>query len=248
MITQTVNGIIGPLHIRVNELKNSQYSVSPSLKTEGDILPLTEFLGAEMSIVPTGKFYCQECLARYVGKKGDKCDLCLNPLAFAPSEPHVIYLAASQGVFIGSTPIIGAQFHWSSLGASKVLPVAKVLNEEIADDIIKKTGLRDKSVVKPVEFIIGPKGDVDLCKYEASIDKAVAELSLNYEYSRLTAKTRHYEHMRPSGASRNKLSLNQEVKGAFFGVVGNCLLLDCGYIDLIQSSGIEVNIKLERKI
>lgn len=142
MITQTVNGIIGPLHILVSEFKNSQYKVSPSLKTEGDLVPLTDLLGATVSIVPTGKFYCRECLAEYVGEKGDSCDLCLNPLVSEASEPHVIYLAVSQGVFIGSTPIIGAQAYWSSLGASKVLPVAKVFNKEIADSIIKKNRLK----------------------------------------------------------------------------------------------------------
>jgi hypothetical protein len=244
MITQTVNSIIGPLHILENELRNSQYKLSPNLKVEGGVLPLVDFLGAGISIVPTGKFHCHECLSGYVGAKNDICDLCLNPLAFEDSEPHVIYLAVSQGVFIGSAPIVGVQSHWSGLGASKVLPVAKVLSKEIASDIIKKTGLRDESVVKPVEFIIGPKGDIDFSRYEALIDKVVADVSLNYGYSRLVTKTRHYEHLRPSGASRNKLSLNKEVKGVFLGVVGNYLLLDCGYVDLIQCSGVEVNIKL----
>ncbi len=247
MLSHMVNGILGPLHMSVQEVKDSQYKISPNLVTEDGILPLNELLGFTLQIEKTGKFHCKECLHEYVYGIGECCDICLNPLKSDDSSPHIIYLAVSQSAFIGSVPVLDAKSHWEKMGTSQVIPVARASSQSIARDVMAKSGIRGADTVKPVEFIIGSRNDIELSKHAESVKCLIKEQYQHYECSPVASLKRYYGHLLPKNANRNRLSLNNDVEGVFIGVVGNLLLLDCGYIDLIQSSGVEANIKFTQK-
>ncbi len=247
MLSHMVNGIIGPLHMSVKEVKDSQYKISPALVTENGILPLSELVGFNLQIEQTGKFHCKECLHEYVSEIGKCCDICLNPLVSDDSSPHIIYLALSQNVFIGNVPVLDAKSSWEKMGASQVIPVARASSQSIAREVVVKSGLRTADKVKPIEYIIGARNDIDLSKYETSVKDLIKEQYNQYECSPVASLKRHYGHLLPKNANRTKLSLSDGIEGIFIGVVGDLLLLDCGYIDLIQLSGAEANIKFTQK-
>lgn len=243
MLSHMVNGVLGPLHMSVKEVKNSQYKISPALITENGMLPLSELVGFNLQIEQAGKFHCKECLHEYVNEVGECCDICLNPLVSDESSPHIIYLAVSQNVFIGSVPVLDAKSSWEKMGTSQIIPIARASNQSIAREVMVKSGIRSADKVKPVELIIGSRNDIDLSKYETSVKDLIKEHYKRYECSLVTSLKRHYGHLSPKNGNRTKLSLSDGVNGEFIGVVGNLLLLDCGYIDLIQLSGVEANIK-----
>lgn len=133
------------------------------------------------------------------------------------------------------------------MGTPQVIPVARASSQSIAREIMVKSGLRSADKVKPVEFIIGSRNDIELSKYETLIKDLIKERYNKYECSPVASLKRYYGHLTPKNANRTKLSLSNGVEGVFIGVVGNLLLLDCGYIDLIQLSGTEANIKFTQK-
>ena len=65
MLKRKVNGIICPLHMSVQGVKENHYKVSPGFIHEDGVLPLSELLGRTITITPTGKVYCNICHDEY---------------------------------------------------------------------------------------------------------------------------------------------------------------------------------------
>lgn len=245
MLKHTVNGVIRPAQMSVQDVAENHHKVSPSFIHDEGSLPLAELVGSSVSFAPTGKVHCSACLDDYVGRPGDICASCSNPLSQSGDVPHVVYLAVAQSVVIGIVPVLDARDHWVSLGASQILPIARVANQGIGERIVELSGIRSVGNVKAIEWLIGPSKDINLLAYENAVRDAIEGVFDSGACSPMYATPSYYESFRIEGMNSTQLSLNEEVKGVFLGTVGNLILLDCGYVDLIQLSGVEVDVTFE---
>lgn len=245
MLKRTVNGVICPLHMSVQDIKENHYKVSPGFIHEDGVLPLSELLGRTITITPTGKVHCNTCLDEYVGCAGEVCDVCCNPLLDSGNVPHVVYLSLAQSAVIGSVPVLDARERWAALGASQVLPIARTSNATISSEIIAKSGLRDIKGVSAAELLSGCSEGVSLLDFENDVRNAIDGHYDAHSCAPMYASPIHYDFLKPTEVNDSEQSLDNEVTGIFIGAIGNLLLLDCGYVDLIQLSGLEVALSLE---
>lgn len=216
-MTVEISGFLRELKHQVGEV------IQYDLTTDGQALPLNEWLGKSLKITATGRKSCIHCgrSVRKLYQNGycfpcvttlAECDLCIvKPhechfhLGTCRDEqfglthcmiPHYVYLAFSSGVKVGLTRKGRQWIRWVDQGASRAVLLAEVPTRKMAGELEMEVAkhLADKTDWRKMLRETGVSIETDLREVK---DQVIARLPEEYQGYVLSEERTVYEFVYP---------------------------------------------------